>query len=219
MARSIRASVGYVEVEYTDIDESQLWEPGHLIYDWCLDICHTLERFTKSTAPPTVSHARWPRKSTGALRAGIHAFGKRTGPESYDIVLMSAAPYTMYVHGGTAYRRGGKYIYSTAGYANRDFIDANIDAWHEGNIDPTSNMPTGEGRFHILPIHGNMFMVLPPGAGHSRRFHLRVRGQLPNAFLYRGWNRTDEEHNGQLGQMTESPLGFTAPPGVGKLKV
>ena len=34
-------------------------------------------------------------------------------------------------------------------------------------------------------------MVLPPAGGHSRRYHLRVRGQLPNAFLYRAW--TDRE--------------------------
>ena len=219
--RRTRVRESYIEVEYTDIDEEQLWEPGHLIYDWCADITLTLEAEAKQTAPgfPGTSHARWPRRSSGKLRAGIVALGKRTGPESYDIILESQAPYTMWVHGGTAYQRG-QYIYSHAGYVNRAFIDANLASWHEGDLIQTGRNagdPSGEGKFSILPIHGNMFMVLPPGGGHSRRFHLRVRGQLPNAFLYRAWDRTNElpQHHGQLGSMVPS-LGFVAPPGVGK---
>ena len=129
MARRLRVFETSIEVEYTDIHPEELWEPGHLIYDWCAEITLTLEKNTKATAPgfPGTSHARWPRRSSGKLRAGIVAIGKRTGAESYDIILTSMVPYTMYVHGGTAYQRG-KFIYSRLGYANRAFIDANIGA-------------------------------------------------------------------------------------------
>jgi hypothetical protein len=127
------------------------------------------------------------------------------------------APYSEYVHGGTGFARGKGYIYSRMGYANRAFIDANIGTWHEGNIDSHGNM-TGEGRWGILPIPGGMFMTLPPGAGHSRRFHLRVRGQLANAFLYRGWNRANVDlARGEMGELVQ-PVGFLTPPGVGKAK-
>ena len=61
-----------------------------------------------------------------------------------------------------------------------------------------------------------MFMVLPPGAGFSRKCHLRVRGQLPNAFLYRAWNRTNEElANGEMGSFNAiRALGYTIPAGA-----
>lgn len=221
MARASRAHISAIVIEYTDIDEEQLWAPGHMIYDWAADITITLEKFTKATAPgfPGTSHAKWPRRSTGNLRKGIVAFGRRTGPESYTIDLISQAPYTMYVHGGTRVGKGGTYIYSTMGLANRGFIDANIGTWKEGDLiqsGPNMGERSGEGIQGILPISGKMFMVLPPGAGFTNKFHLRVKGQLPNAFLFRGWDRTNEEHRNELGAMTDRPLGFLTPKGVGK---
>jgi hypothetical protein len=222
MARRVRVSSSTLVVEFTDIDEEQLWAPGHLIYDWCARITLELEKQAKQTAPgiPGTSMARWRgRKGTGRLRASIVALGTRTGPESYTLTLTSQAPYSLYVLRGTAFG-GVKFIYSRAGFANRAFIDANIHTWHEGELiqsGPNAGNPSGEGKFGILPISGNMFMVLPPGAGHSRRFHLRVRGQLPNAYLHRAWERTNEIHHNQLGGLVDFPLGFTRVPGAQRL--
>jgi|KBSMisStandDraft_5_1062788.scaffolds.fasta_scaffold86119_2 hypothetical protein len=213
MARSIRVRSSFVDFEYDDIHPEEIWDVGYPAYDWCVKVSAWLEKEAKQTAPgiPGTSHARRKArgKSTGHLRAGITAFGHRTGPESFRLVLNSAAYYSEWVHGGTAYARGG-FIYSNWGWANKAFVDANIGAWHEGG-------GNAEHRFGILPIPGAAFMKLPPSLNYNRQYHLRVRGQLPNAFLYRAWNRTNEElAGGEMGSFVE-PLGFTRPPGAYQL--
>ncbi len=212
MARRSRFGISYITEDYSDIHPEEIWDPGYPAYDWCKKVTAWLEVEAKRTAPgrPGTSHARRVRGSSGVLRAGITAFGHRTGLESYRLVLNSAAPYSAYVHGGTT-----RYIYSTLGYANREFIDANLHTWYEGEIDDRGQ-ETGEGKFGILPIIGKNFMVLPPGAGFSRKYHLRVRGQLPNAFLYRAWNRTNEElADGEMGSFdAASILGYITPAGA-----
>lgn len=213
MARRSRAITSFVSWEYDDIHPEEVWDPDGPAYIWCKKVSAVLEVEAKRTAPgrPGSSHARRVRSSSGVLRAGITAFGHRTGLESYRVVLNSAAPYSEYVHGGT--RGIGGYIYSDMGKGNIDFISANIGSWREGNIDERGQ-ETGEGKFGILPISGKMFLVLPPGAGFTNKFHLRVRGQLPNAFLYRAWNRTNEElAGGEMGSFV-IPLGYTAPRGA-----
>lgn len=214
MARALRIRTSFAEWSYADMHPEEIWEPGYPAYDWCVEVTGYLEAEAKRTAPgrPGTSHARRMRTSTGRLRAGITAFGHRTGLESYRVVLNSSAPYSEFVHGGTAYSRGA-HIYSTMGWANRAFVDSLLGPWFEGNIDDRG-MPTGEGRFHVLPIPGSFFMKLPPGAGFSRKYHLRVRGQLANAFLYRAWNRTNDDlARGEMGSFA-MPVGFTRPSGA-----
>jgi hypothetical protein len=201
-------AIGDISWSYEmDVHPEQLWEPGHEIYDHCKHMTEQLERSIKINAPPNRSTARWPRTGTGRLQAGIVGIGKRTGAQSFDITIVSQAPYTMYVHGGTAFQRGG-HIYSTMGYANRAFIDANIGTWHEGEISPVTGVATGEGRFGILPIPGGMFMALPPGGGFTRRFHLRVRGQRAHPFLIEGWNSVAIRHPEEFGAPFDPAVGY-----------
>jgi hypothetical protein len=194
-------------VEYVDIHPEELWEPGHIVYDWCVEIGRELKVATRAFTPHDGknSEARWPRTSTGRLLASVYTIGHRTGPESYNLEFGAGMHYAAWVHGGTAFQRGG-YIYSNLGYANRAFIDANVGAWKTGNQEG-QRYDLGSGKYGILPIPRGMFLSLPPGGGHSRRYHLRVRGQRANPFLVKAWRTVHFRHEG-----LPTDLGVTYPP-------
>lgn len=190
--RSIRLRVGSITLEYDDIHPEQLWEPGHEIYDWCAMIGQELVKAAKATAPGgnAYSTARWPRVGTGRLKAEIGLFSHRTGETSYEIILGSNAPYTMYVHGGTAFQRGA-YIYSRVGFLHK----AEIDAIGGGSFAPWTPI------FARPTIGDGWFMKLKPGGGNlTIPYHLRVRGQRANPFLVRAYNRVEEDHPALGGQ-------------------
>jgi hypothetical protein len=218
VARSIRIRESFLTYDYSDIHPEEIWDVGGPAFDWCaFKVTPVLLAEAKRTAPglPGTSHARFVRAGTGNLRNGITVAGFRTGLQSYRMVLNSAASYSEYVHGGTAFQRGG-FIYSNEGFRNRAFIDANIANWKTGN-EEGQRFDLGSGKFGILPIPGSMFLKLPPGAGLGRRFHLRVRGQRANAFLYRAWNRTNDDlADGEMGRFA-NPVGFSVPPGTQKI--
>jgi hypothetical protein len=172
-------------VEYTDIHPEELWEPGHIVYDWCRQIGTELKEATKAFVPVggKNSEARYKRVGTGRLLASVYAFGHRTGPESYNLEFGAGMPYASFVHGGTAFQRGG-YIYSNLGWANK----ATVDAIMLQGGPPRGVKPAGAMR--------GLFMSLPPGAGHSYRYHMRVRGQKANPFLVKAWRVVHFNHEG-----------------------
>lgn len=208
-----RDRVSFVEWTYYDLHPEELWEPGHVSYDWCAKVTKELEIRTKKTAPggtPGRSHSRAynKHKASGDLARAIHAFGHRSGPESFRTVLNSPAPYSAFVHGGTGGASGSGYIYSTAGYANRAAINRLLK---KGPLSSRSRLQGPSGRFISMKGSG-MLMRLPLGTSlrATRRYHLRVRGQMANAFLVRGWNDTNAAHRFELGEFPE-PIGFAWP--------
>lgn len=189
--RSVRLHVGSITVQYDDIHPEQLWEPGHDVYDWCKSIGEQLVSEARATAPGgnAYSTARWPRTGTGRLKAGIGVFSHRTGEESYEIILGSDAPYTKFVHGGTAFQRGA-FIYSHAGSAHA----AEINAFMFGQKSIIGVQPSHAP--NLMAPHPSWYMRLPPGGGFTWPYQLRVRGQRANPFLVRAYNRVQEIHAG-----------------------
>jgi hypothetical protein len=188
MARSrrVRVRTDYILIEYLDLHPEQEWAPGHDVYDWCASICQELMVASRLWCPIAGknSEARWPRVGTGHLLGSVYAEGHRTGPESYYLEYGAKAHYTQWVHGGTAYQRKG-YIYSRMGYANKATIDAAMLAGR-GTARGSTASPFARG----------MYMSLPPGGGHSYRYHLRVRGQRANPFLYKAYRQVYHRHEG-----------------------
>src|SRR5215510_9538425 len=93
---------------------------------------------------------------------------------------------------GTAFKKGGNFIYSKAGFANKATVDALAESGFHAAF-PGRGIPK-----NLLPL----FMALPPGAGFHERLHLRVHGQSANPFLYRGFNLTALDHECLGGQFT-----------------
>jgi hypothetical protein len=208
----MKIDVAVGEVVITDMHPETLWEPGHEIYDWAEEIRRDLEVLTKGVAPggafgEKYSTARYPRIGTGRLNAGISASMTRTGPQSIDMAVTSSAPYTMYVHGGTAYQRGG-YIYSNLGWANKATIDALMAARLSRPKISTNRFETGQRIGSVIPARmRGLFMSLPPGGGQYWRYHMRVRGQRANPFLIRGYNRAAIQHEA-LGELWTGVVGL-----------
>lgn len=200
-------SASSVEWVYYDLDPQEMWGAGHVCYDWCVKVTKQLEINTKATAPggiPGVSFSRHGHEATGRLASRITAKGHRTGPESYGVRLNSPVYYSAWVHGGTA-GNGEGYIYSTAGYIVRKGIDRLLAR----GMQPRDRLQDRRGRFMSLQGTG-VFMILPPGPGGTKPYHLRVSGQRANAFLTRGWNITNAQHGGSLGAFEEH-IGFFHP--------
>lgn len=177
-----------------DIHPETLWGPGHEVFDWANGVRRDLLFSTKRAAPPFVSKAKWPRQGTGALNAGIYATMARVGPESIDMQVGSRVSYTMFVHGGTAFKKGSNFIYSREGFANKATVDALAEsgfALGRGTGIP----PRMQGLFMALPTFSGF--VTQAGrfrSGQSKRFHLRVHGQSANPFLLRGMNHAAIKH-------------------------
>lgn len=195
MATHLRVSRVVVELE--GVHPEKLFAPGHEVWNFCNQVRRDLVIATKASAPPTVSKARWTaRGSTGNLQRAIHGNFARTGPESIDMSCESPAPYTMWVHGGTAFKRGQGYIYSREGFANRATVDAlALSGFHAGT--PGQHIPGNlKGLFMVLPTFGGqrggrgLFTK-----GQSERLKLRVRGQRANPFLVRGMNLAALKHS------------------------
>lgn len=172
-----RAKISGYSFEAIEIHDEILWEPGGDVYEWLHEVARELQTVTKRTAPSTVSKSRWGHRGTGRLKAGITANVEMDRLKVANIILNSSAPYTMYVHGGTAYR-SGSFIYSNLGWANK----ITVDALYERK----------EAYFRNAGAMRGLFMALPPGPGGTWRYHMRVRGQKANAFLSRGYNRVAE---------------------------
>lgn len=199
MARRVRVSTEYIYLEYMDLHPEQEWLPGHDVYDWIMGIGEELREAARLYCPHDGknSEARWPRVGTGILLATVYFDSQRTGPESYDLDFGARAPYTMFVHGGTAYQRG-RYIYSKMGQANKSTIDAAYAAGHAGKGLRQAQMELGleEAGYGILPFVGGMWMKLKPGAGFTQAYHMRVRGQKANPFLYKAYRMVYHRHEG-----------------------
>lgn len=196
-----------ITVVFYDLHPDEMWAPGHVCYDWCVKVSKQLEINTKATAPSKgVSMSRWNHRGTGALAAGISAHGSRTGPESYGLLLNSSVHYSSWVHGGTA-GKGTGYIYSTAGHDLAKQIDRFLAS------ERTPNLRLRNKKGHFMSLHGNgLWMTLPLGTSDkaTKKYHMRVRGQLPNPYLVRGWNITNAQHGGSLGRFREH-VGFLQP--------
>jgi|SRR5262245_2255717 len=175
-----------------EVRPEQTFAPGHEVWNFCNGIRKELQINTKLSAPPFLSKAKWPREGTGNMNRHIKARMDRVGPESIDMVVESLVPYTMFVHGGTAFKKGGNFIYSKAGFANKATVDALAESGFHAAF-PGRGIPK-----NLLPL----FMALPPGAGFHERLHLRVHGQSANPFLYRGFNLTALDHECLGGQFT-----------------
>lgn len=184
--RSTRFRTAEVEFIYYDIHPEELWAPGHIVYDWCAEIGAELKAESKVFCPPGHSEARWPRTGTGNLLRSIFARGNRVAPQAYSLNYGADAPYAEFVHGGTAFQRGG-YIYSNRGWANKGFID---NLFLHGHVRVEGDEP-----YPILPIPGGLYMNL----GHSPYGpprQLRVRGQRANPFLVKAWRSVHRRHEG-----------------------
>lgn len=177
-----------------EIRPEQLFQVGHEVFNFFNGIRRELQVATKAAAPPHISKKNPKykgRPTTGDLERNITARMKRVGPEEIDLILDSAMAYTMFVHGGTAFKRGGNFIYSTAGKANQGTVNALIEGGFKPGT-PGQTIPE-----NLRPL----FMALPPFAGYAK-LQLRVKGQSANPFLYRGFNVVALRHECLGGQFT-----------------
>src|SRR5215467_5348298 len=167
MARTGRAAkVDFVtEVVAVEVHPSTLFNKGHEVYDWCHDINRQMEVATKALAPVGRSREyrgpKAPAHAGGELRRKICASMRRLGPEQIEMTITSGAPYTKFVHGGTAFQ-GTRYIYSTAGWRNKRAVDAlaSRDYFLAARYRTSATVRRG------------WYMVLPQGGGP--KFRLRV---------------------------------------------
>lgn len=169
-----------------EIHHEILFQKGHDVHDWADTVGRELKMSALEYAPPRRSRSLHGHKGTGALAASIGSEVTLVDPDMLSIMLYVDADHAKYVLGGTA-RNGTGYIYSTAGYANRALVtrllrrkNTKKSAWamHE-----KGDLPRG------------LFMRLPPGPGGTKRYHLRVRGQVKNPFMSDAYYVTRLRHS------------------------
>lgn len=201
MARAVRAYFTTYTIEVGVISDEKLFLPGGNVYDWSHKLAEQLETVTRQTAPPTVSKSRWKHVGTGRLKRGITATVNMDVDKVITIDVNSSAPYSMFVHGGTAIGRGS-HIYSTLGWANRITVDSLFDA--------------GTTKFRPPAALQGLYMALPPNTGGHFPWHLRVRGQRANPFLSRGYNRVARMGHPALKKLSRPDLLPVDAPVVGE---
>jgi len=171
----------------SDIHPEDLWQTGHLINRWCREINREMEKAMKAEAPPGRSTSPGPfavRKhvGTGKMRAQIRGKMTKVGGEAISTEIRSHAPYTSYVHGGTAYQ-GYRFIYSTVGWT--PLVRKQIETLS------ASRFRSGTANLLGMDRTGWYMRLPPPG----RIYHLRVHGQKANPFMVRGYNLVAARHD------------------------
>lgn len=149
------------------VDEG-LYVGGGLVDRWFKRMGNNLWHNVVGAAP----------QRTGVLKSLIDLDFTHEGLRILNCFVSSNAPYSKYVIGGTA-ENGAGYIYSRAGWAERDFIDDLIGG---GGLDLSRKQ-----QFEL----SELAMVLSDERGGR---HLRVHGQRANNFLATGYNRTARTH-------------------------
>lgn len=168
------------QVVYTStavqINSAQLFAPTGDVGQWAGRIATQLRMTAKGYAPPRRSFARHGTWATGRMQRGIEGRAYWDGRKDYDIILSSSAPYTKYVHQGTA-SQGKNYIYTSKGYANRKVIaewiknkQLNFEKGEKGLVMPVTR----------VPFKGALY--------------LRVKGQKANPFLTDAYYTVQSKH-------------------------
>ena len=96
------AVIRFVGPIASTINDEKLWRPGHLVHDHASSIARLWTRASKAAAPMNKRNRKFPgAPPRGSLKAGISTAVDREGTRKIGITQTSAAPYSVYVHGGT----------------------------------------------------------------------------------------------------------------------
>jgi hypothetical protein len=168
------------ELQQIVINSAPLFVPPRGdVWQWCEGIKRELKKFAVAFAPPNRSRAARGRiYATGDLVRQIDSAVTIEGAERLDIWVWSGGPHAKYVLGGTA-SQGTRYIYSTAGYANRKVIAQWFKQRQIGGIRETIGQ-------------GLVMGPLPPGPGNA--YQLRVHGQVANPYLQDAYTVVQSGH-------------------------
>ena len=159
-----------------------LFAPGGDVSRWSAQITREVKMAARLLAPPIRSTSKYGRRSSGAMRKSITGKSRRRGRLLMSGDVSVNVYYAKWVLGGTAHQ-GRRYIYSTAGWANKAEVDA------------MANRVARGGKAHEDDIERGLYMRLPlTGYGGKRAYHLRVHGQRANPFLTDGYNVVAHRH-------------------------
>jgi hypothetical protein len=175
--------VKYV-VTAIEVHPEILFSEGGDVRFWMGRLAQEMSAAVKAKAPPGRSRSIWQRTSTGRLRASVNARLARTGPvqNMVTVEVGRGLDYAVHVLGGTAFQ-GKRFIYTTRGYAHKAEVDFHAQRQRRGGH--VAAETKGKGWYLKLPANG---------VGSDRRFHLRVKGQRANNFLFDGYNEVARLH-------------------------
>lgn len=157
-----------------EIHDAKLFAPTGIVYNWSRRVTREVKEASQTFAPPSRSRARWGSKATGKLKRSIKGRVESRGPKVLDMIVEVGVYYGKWVHGGTG-RNGTRFIYSTLGAANKQFI---------------AEVIRDQAYYRTAEFPGLYMKLPPPGP----KFLLRVRGQRANPFLVDGYNLVSKTH-------------------------
>ena len=173
-----------------EVNPETLFDADGDVRQWMRNLTRELKAAVVLKAPPNRSRAKWPgRRTTRALIASIYGTTGRSGPVQDVSEVGVRAPHAVYVLGGTAYQ-GMRFIYRSG--VSKSEADRLYRLERRGvHIDPAE-------------MRGKT-MRLPP-YGRFGTYHLKVKGQRANNFLFDGYNEMSLAHEA-LGQF-RNPYAF-----------